>query len=77
LLETLRRSGIAGEIDYDSKSLKAQMRKAEKLGARFVVILGDEEFKNNKVVLRNMKNRSQEEVSLSEIAAKLKQISLH
>jgi len=77
LLETFRRSGIASEIDYDAKSLKAQMRKAEKLGAKFVVILGEEEFKNNKVVLRNMKNSSQEEVSLSEIAAKLKQIRLH
>ena len=72
LTESLRKAGIASEIDYDAKSLKAQMRKAEKLGAKFVVIVGEEEFKKGKVMLRDMKNSNQEEVSLSEIITKLK-----
>ena len=72
LTESLRKAGIASEIDYDAKSLKAQMRKAEKLGAKFVIIVGEEEFKKGKAILRDMKNRNQEEVPLSEIITKLK-----
>ena len=67
LLDSLRMAGISSEIDYDTKSLKAQMRKAEKLGAKFVVILGEEEFKNKKVVIRDMENSSQKEVVLEDI----------
>jgi len=67
LLDSLRMAGISSEIDYDTKSLKSQMRKAEKLGARFVVILGEEEFKNRKVVIRDMENSSQKEVALGDI----------
>ncbi|MFA5389124.1 MAG: histidine--tRNA ligase [Candidatus Omnitrophota bacterium] len=72
LTETLRGAGISSDMDYDAKSLKAQMRKAEKFGVRFVVILGEEEFKRGKVALRDMEKRNQEEVSLSEIITKLK-----
>jgi len=71
LLDSLRRSGVASEIDYDAKSLKAQMRKAERLGAKFVIILGEEEFKSGKLILRDMKNSSQKEMSLSEIITEL------
>jgi histidyl-tRNA synthetase len=72
LLETFRRSGIASEIDYDARSLKAQMRKAEKIGAKFVVILGEEEFKTKKVIVRDMGNHSQKEVELEKVAAELR-----
>ena len=71
LLNSLRRSGIASEIDYDAKSLKAQMRKAEKLGAGHVVILGEEEFKQGKAIIRDMAKREQKEVRLEEIASVL------
>jgi histidyl-tRNA synthetase len=77
LLESLRKTGISSEMDYDTKSLKAQMRKAEKSGAKFVVIVGEEEFKNGKVILRDMEKSSQEEMSLSEIVTRLKQTTLH
>ena len=71
LLNSLRGAGISSEIDYDAKSLKAQLGKAEKLGAKFVVILGEEEFKSNKVVLKDMEKRSQEEVQLDKLIAEL------
>ena len=71
LLDSLRSSGISCEIDYDAKSLKAQMRKAEKLGAKYVVILGEEEFKSNKAVLKDMEKHSQEEIQLDKIIAEL------
>ncbi len=71
LLDSLRSAGISTEMDYESKSLKAQMRKAEKLGARFVVILGEEEFKQGKVVVKDMVKHEQKEVRLEEIASAL------
>jgi histidyl-tRNA synthetase len=72
LLENLRRSNIAAETDYNSKSLKAQMKKAEKLGAKFVVILGEEEIKSGKVVLKDMEKHSQKEVELTKLIAELR-----
>ncbi len=69
LLDSLRKAGISSEIEYDTKSLKAQMRKAEKLGAKFVVIVGEEEFKKGKVILRDMKSHSQKEIELTELIA--------
>ena len=72
ILDSLRSAGVASEMDYDAKSLKAQMRKAEKIGAKFVVIVGEEEFKQKKVILRNMESHDQVDVSLSEIVDKLK-----
>jgi len=71
LLNSLRNAGIPSEIDYDAKTLKAQMRKAEKLGAKFVIILGEEEFKSQKVVLKDMEKRSQEEIPLDKLIAEL------
>jgi len=54
--------GIRAEFDYEGKSLKSQMRRADKLKARYVLILGEEELKKGRAVLRNMWNQSQEEI---------------
>lgn len=67
LLGSLRNAGISSEIDYNTKSLKAQMRKAEKLGARFVIIVGEEEFKQHKVMLRDMDKKEQKEINLDDV----------
>ncbi|MBU4342600.1 MAG: histidine--tRNA ligase [Candidatus Omnitrophica bacterium] len=71
LLSSLRKKGIACDIDYEDKSLKAQMRKAEKLGARFVIIFGGDEFKKGKVALRDMMKREQREVELEDITKEI------
>ncbi|MGC8667901.1 MAG: histidine--tRNA ligase [Chthonomonadales bacterium] len=44
IAQDLRRAGIAAELDYQARSLKAQMRAADRAGARFAVVLGDEEL---------------------------------
>ncbi|MDP2921897.1 MAG: histidine--tRNA ligase [Candidatus Omnitrophota bacterium] len=71
LLDSLRGAGIASEMDYDERSLKSQMRKAEKLGAGFVVILGEDEFKKGKAVLKDMSSGDQKEIMLNEIISAL------
>lgn len=71
LMASLRDKGLLCDMDYEGRSLKAQLKKAERLNARFVVILGEEEFKSNKVILRDMDKRSQDPVDISEVATKL------
>ena len=72
LAQELRDAGIWVEIDYEGKSLKSQMRKADRLKTPWVVILGEEELKKNRVVLRDMATKAQEEVSFEEILRKVK-----
>jgi len=50
----LRKNHLKVEIDYLSRSVKAQMREANKLRAKFVALFGGEEYAENKVVLKNM-----------------------
>ena len=46
-------------MDYSGRSLKAQMKQAGRLKARFALIVGDNELENNEAVLRNMTNQEQ------------------
>ncbi|MBR5721381.1 MAG: histidine--tRNA ligase [Clostridia bacterium] len=52
----LRKNGIKAETDLMSRSVKAQMKYADKTGARFTAVLGDEELEKGKADIRNMKN---------------------
>ena len=67
LLTQLRGQGICADTDYENKSLKAAMRKANDLGAAFVLILGDDELKENVVMIKDMKTSTQEKVPLEKI----------
>jgi histidyl-tRNA synthetase len=71
LAQELRLSGLSVEMDYESKSLKAQMRRADKLASTHVLILGDDELAKGAALLRDMKASSQEEISLEGISKKL------
>ncbi|MBL7224280.1 MAG: histidine--tRNA ligase, partial [Candidatus Brocadiae bacterium] len=53
-LSALRRAGLAADTDYESRSLKAQMRSANKLGARFVTVVGDDELASGAFKLKQM-----------------------
>jgi len=71
LVQELRLSGLSVEMDYESKSLKALMRRADKLEATHVLILGDDELARGAAVLRDMETGTQEEVSLEGISEQL------
>ncbi len=72
LCHSLRRSGVRAEIDLVDRSMKAQFKKADRLGVPYCGILGGDELKNNKITLKNMVSGEQEEVSLTELATVLK-----
>jgi histidyl-tRNA synthetase len=68
----LRRAGIGVIGAVGGKSLKAQLRQANSLGASCAVIIGDEEMAAGRVVLRDMTTSAQEDVPLSELEERLK-----
>jgi histidyl-tRNA synthetase len=55
----MRRRGLSVELDYQTRSIKAQMREANKLNARFALFIGGEEFSRNELVLKNMSTGEQ------------------
>jgi len=67
LLTRLQRHGIPVEMEYTGKSLKAQLRRADKLKARRVLILGDDELQRGVSQLRYMDESRQEEVRLDSL----------
>ncbi|MFI5303406.1 MAG: histidine--tRNA ligase [Nitrospiria bacterium] len=71
ILANLRKKGVVAEMDYQDASLKSQMKKADKHHARFVLIVGDEEIKKGKGILRNMKTKAQEEIFLDDAGENL------
>ena len=74
LLEELRKNGVKAAMDYSGRSMKAQMKQANKCAAPYVVIIGEDEVKNNAVQLKNMTNSEQETVAFDKIVEHLKKI---
>jgi histidyl-tRNA synthetase len=65
LLHILRSEGISCDMDYEDRSLKGQMRRANDLGVRFCAILGENELKKQMLTLKDMQSGKQEEMDLS------------
>ena len=64
--------GVRAEMDYSDKSLKSQMKRADRLGAPYVLILGDNELKEGLAVLRNMATKEQFQLPLENIVKGIK-----
>lgn len=64
LMHELLRSGARVEMEYEGKSLKSQMRRADKLGARYSVVIGENEVASGKAAFKRMKDGEQIEVPL-------------
>ena len=71
LLSELRQAGIRSDIDYMDRKMKGQMKSADRLQARAVVVIGDEEVAEDVVMLRNMSERSQEKVPTRELIERI------
>ena len=72
LLNKLRSEAIISDMDYEDKSLKSQMRKANDSGAKLAVLLGENELNKQVVTIKNMQSGNQEEASLENFAQELK-----
>ncbi len=67
LSHRLNRAGVRTMIDYEGRSLKAQMRRADKFGARYVLIIGEDEQRTGQAILRDMQEGKQEEIPIPSI----------
>ena len=65
LTHQLRLRGIKAAMDYSGRRLKAQMKQANRVHARFVLIVGEDELEQQKAVLRDMKTQEQHSFSLA------------
>jgi histidyl-tRNA synthetase len=71
VVHRLRQQGLAVEMEGETRSLKSQMRRADKLKAGSVLIVGDDELDKGAVVLRDMASKQQKEIKLHELEAVL------
>ena len=71
LAQALREKGIYTEKDYLGKSLKAQMKAADRFQAKYTVILGDSELEKGVAIVREMASGGQYEVQLNQLAEDL------
>ncbi len=63
LATLLRKKGLRCEVTYEEKSLKAQLKNADKLSAKYSLILGEEEIKKRSAILRDMRKGIQKDIN--------------
>ena len=76
LAQECRDAGIATELDHQGRSLKSQFKLADKLRARFVVVLGPDELSQGLAKVRNMSSHEEQLVGIGEVPAVLKNAGL-
>ncbi len=69
IAELLRGKGHQVEIHYGGASLKSQLRKADRINARYVLILGDDELQAGKIKWKNLNNKKQGEIKYEDISS--------
>ncbi|MBQ6216612.1 MAG: histidine--tRNA ligase [Erysipelotrichaceae bacterium] len=74
IAEELRSNSFSTEMDYYRRSLKAQFRSSERKNARFVLIIGEDEVKDNVVTLKDTLTKAQESVKREELVERLDQL---
>lgn len=67
VIQQLRHKGVSVQWDYDERSLKAQMKHSDKIGAQRTVIVGDDELKTKTAIVKNMATGTQETVAFDNL----------
>ena len=73
LMESFRAAGLRADMDHQGRSLKAQFKYADKLGAAHMAILGDDELARNVVKLRNMSTKEEWEAPLADASKSIQE----
>jgi len=71
VMHRLRLAGLTVEMDGESRSMKSQMRRADKLKAAAVLIVGEDELATGTAALRDMASKQQRQISLNDIESEL------
>ncbi len=67
LTQSLRQKGVAADTDIVERSLKAQMKYADKMGYRYVIVLGEDEVAKGVVSVKDMQSKEQKECKISDL----------
>ena len=67
IIDKLRRAGVSADMSYGDRGLKGAMKGADRAGARFALVLGEQELADGTVVLRDLTSRDQHEVALQDV----------
>ena len=67
LLNEARARGLIAEKDYGGRKMKAQLKSADRIGARYAAILGDDELGRGEIVLKELATGEQKSVPLAEL----------
>ena len=76
LASEVRAEDLSAQFDVAGRSLKAQMKYADKLGARYTMVLGDEEMQTRRAKLKNMLTGAEEPVALGDFAEQFERMLL-
>ena len=72
----MRKEGITVEKDYQDRKIKAQFKSADRLKAKYVAVLGEDELANNKINVKNMATGEQVEVALATFIHEFKKLKI-
>ena len=72
IVEDLREAGISADLDHERRSLKAQMRSANRLGAQYVLVIGPDELAQGRLTLKEMATGREERLSIGDVIKSLK-----
>ena len=75
LAEDLREQNLSTEFDVLRRSLKAQLREANKMNVKYAIIIGDEELESNQIEVKNFSTGSQQKIELSKIVDHMNSLS--
>lgn len=74
LVDGMRQKGLSVDMSYRISSMKSQMRMANKVGAQRVLILGEEELRNNSITVKNMSSGEQKTLPLGDVSSLVEQL---
>ncbi len=75
LVDSLRRAGIETTMDHEGRSLKAQLREADKLGCRWMTVLGEREVAQGRVTVKDLTGGQEHEVSLADFVGSMRHVA--
>ncbi|WP_077603141.1 histidine--tRNA ligase [Oceanobacillus sojae] len=76
LVHQLRESGMQTDTDYQHRKMKGQLKAADRLKAKFVIFLGDDELAKQVVTIKNMETGDQKEISIDHLVSEIKELLL-
>lgn len=67
LLNDLRKNDVKADKDYLNRKIKGQMKQADRLNAKYTIVIGDQELKNNSIAIKNMTTGESENIQLDQL----------